>query len=81
MKCCLLPAEMKKQADWLVQTLKCTDDEKEIILLAQKQEEKWNEMTDAIKTHLSHDKHYVVNLTGGTKYCRLPFTICLQIRQ
>ncbi|OPZ14663.1 MAG: hypothetical protein BWZ06_00816 [Bacteroidetes bacterium ADurb.BinA261] len=63
--------EMKNQADWLVQTLKCTDDEKEIILLAQNQEEKWNEMTDAIKTHLSHDKHYVVNLTGGTKYLSL----------
>lgn len=28
--------EMKNQADWLVQTLKCTDDEKEIILLALK---------------------------------------------
>lgn len=63
--------EMKNEADWLNQTLKCTDNEREIILLAKNQEEKWNEMTDAIAEHLSRDKHYVVNLTGGTKYMSL----------
>ena len=63
--------EMKNQADWLIQTLQCTDDEKEIILLAQNQEEKWNEITAAIAAHLNSEKHYVVNLTGGTKYMSL----------
>lgn len=63
--------EMKNEADWLIQTLKCTEEEKQVILLEKNQEEKWNEMTAAIAEHISSDKHYVVNLTGGTKYMTL----------
>lgn len=63
--------EMKNEADWLIQTLKCTEEEKQAILLAKNQEEKWNEMTAAIAAYLNCEKHYVVNLTGGTKYMSL----------
>lgn len=63
--------EMKNEPKWLIQTLKCEPNEIDMILLEKNQEEKWNEMTAAIAKHLSSDKHYVVNLTGGTKYMSL----------
>ncbi|HOV36380.1 MAG TPA: DUF1887 family CARF protein [Dysgonamonadaceae bacterium] len=63
--------EMKNEPKWLIQTLKCEQNEIDTILLEKNQEEKWNEMTAAIAEHLSRDKHYVVNLTGGTKYMSL----------
>ncbi|MBP7368676.1 MAG: DUF1887 family protein [Paludibacteraceae bacterium] len=63
--------EMKNELKWLIQTLKCESNEVDTILLEKNQEEKWNKMTAAIAEHLSSDKHYIVNLTGGTKYMSL----------
>jgi hypothetical protein len=43
----------------------CTFDK---IVLAEGIEENWDKMSSAISEHLSKDVHYIVNLTGGTKY-------------
>ena len=64
--------KMKDRIDWLVDTLgwaNCQIDT--IIFNHDGDEEKWDLMHESVSKHLSSDKVYFVNLTGGTKYMAL----------
>lgn len=62
----------KERIDWIVKTLdyRMPCEVVKIIFPAEG-EEKWQDMQERLGKVLSKDKHYFVNLTGGTKYMSL----------
>lgn len=65
--------EFEKEGRNLCELLKTLDYKKiELLVFSENDvEEKWNQMTQEIVAHLNHENHYLVNLTGGTKYMSL----------
>ena len=61
---------MESKIDWIVNALKMTDSKQitRIVLDNPDDEERWDVMCDKIKSYLTEEETYFVNLTGGTKY-------------
>lgn len=61
--------KMSANIDWILNALNLGDVEiQRIVFENTDDEERWDVMCEKIKTYLSPDEKYLVNLTGGTKY-------------
>ncbi len=58
----------KDRIEWIKRALSYSNCEIDELLLRNGEEEKWDRMVTAVRSKLSHDTHYKVNLTCGTKY-------------
>jgi hypothetical protein len=59
--------KFENRIDWIINALGCTKQAMRIIL-DDGAEECWTEMISQIKEKLSFHAHYIVNMTGGTKF-------------
>lgn len=65
--------KFRNRIEWIVKTIRSNDYQinfEEVIFL-EGEEERWEDMESRLLDVLSKDNHYVVNLTGGTKYMSL----------
>ena len=60
--------KMEPKIEWIVSTLGYVNCKIAKILLVENEEEKWFRMCNKIRSGLSKNTKYIVNLTGGTKY-------------
>ncbi|MDR1583605.1 MAG: DUF1887 family protein [Prevotellaceae bacterium] len=64
--------KFEERIDWLEKSLKYNNCVTHRIIFDKiDTEEHWQEMVSLIQNKISHDKEYIVNLTGGTKYMTL----------
>lgn len=61
---------MESKISWIVNTLNIQNPDQisSIVFENNDDEERWNVMCDKIRSNLSKNEYYLVNLTGGTKY-------------
>jgi hypothetical protein len=58
----------EERIQWIVNALDYKNCNIKTVVLPDGAEERWSEMVNLIKTELSKDRQYIVNLTCGTKY-------------
>ncbi len=61
---------MESKINWILNTLNIQDTKQVINIVFENtdDEERWDVMCDKIKSYLTENEKYLVNLTGGTKY-------------
>ena len=60
--------KFEERIDWIINALDYTNCTINRIILPDGTEEKWTQMIELIRQHLSKNRKYIVNLTCGTKY-------------
>lgn len=63
--------KMQQNIKPIVETLNWSSVEINQVILSEGEEERWDAMCKTIESSLTREKHYAVNLTGGTKYMAL----------